>query len=118
MQPETEDFAIELSPYDVQEKRPRSLELFEEYSGRNIDEIIHARREGFENADSVARTKMVREVGKEVEHFRVWLEDTENFEHDVAHFYAVSLKSLLLGLPIGLQIASLFDRILNAHARK
>jgi hypothetical protein len=118
MQPETEDFAIELSPYDVQEKRPRSLELYEEYSGRNIDEIIHARREGFEKADPVARMEMVREVGKEVERFRVWLEDTENFEHDVAHFYAVSLKSLLLGLPVGVQVANLFDAILDAHARK
>lgn len=48
----------------------------------------------------------------EVENFHIWLESARRLEPFAAHYYSVSLKSLLLGLPIGVQVARLFDVIL------
>lgn len=113
MQPETEEFMAEIEAHDVQERRPRSFELFEEYSQRTIADTIRICRENFEKADAKARRELLKEVEREVNDFRAWLEETKNFEPTTAHHYSVSMKSLLLGLPVGVQVAQLFDAILD-----
>jgi hypothetical protein len=58
------------------------------------------------------------EVEREVKNFRAWLEEAKNLERTAAHYYSVSVKSLLLGLPTGVQTARLFGIILDTQARK
>ncbi len=50
MQPKTEEFMAELEAY-IQERRPRSFELYEEYSQRTIADTIRISRENFDKAD-------------------------------------------------------------------
>lgn len=118
MQPEIEEFMTELKAYDTQENHPRSLELYEEYSQRPIADTIRKRRESFGNAGLKVEGELLTEVEREVKNFRAWLEETKNFEPATAHYYSVSLKSLLLGLPIGVQVTRLFDTVLEIKARK
>jgi len=113
MQSKTEEFAVKLEVIDEEKSRPRSFELYEEYSQRSIDETIRTCRDDFENANADARKELLEKAEKEVYAFRFWLEETKNLEPDTAHYYAISLKSLLLGLPMGVQFASLFDIILE-----
>jgi hypothetical protein len=113
MKSETQDFVVELEAYDAHKSCPRSFELYEEYSKRNIADTIRTRRQNFSKADLKAKRKLEANVEKEIESFRVWLRDTKNLEQRAAHYYAVSLKSLFLGLPIGVQVACLFDIMLD-----
>jgi len=118
MQPEIEEFMTELKAYDTQEDHPRSLELYEEYSQGPIADTIGKRRERFDNADLKVEGELLIEVEREVTDFRAWMEETKNLEPATAHYYSVSLKSLLLGLPIGVQVTRLFDAVLEIKARK
>lgn len=113
MQSKNEEFTAELKPYATQKREPRSFGLYEEYSRRNIMETIRTRRDNYEKADLETKRKLEEEVDAEVAGFSIWLEETKNLESVTAHYYAVSLKSLLLGLPIGLKIAQLFSVILD-----
>jgi hypothetical protein len=113
MQSKNEEFTAELEAYDRQKKEPRSFGLYEEYSRRNIMEIIRTRRDNYEKANIETKRKLEAEVEAEVAGFSIWLEETKNLESVTAHYYAVSLKSLLLGLPIGVKIAQLFSVILD-----
>jgi len=113
MQSKTEEFAVKLDVVDEEKSRPRSFELYEEYSQRSINETIRTCRDNFENANVNARKELLERAGREVYAFRFWLEETKNVEPNAAHYIAVSLKSLLLGLPMGVQFASLFDAILE-----
>ena len=118
MQPEIEEVMAELEAYDTQEDHPRSLELYEEYSQGPIADTIRICRERFDNADLKAKGELLTEVKRDVKNFRAWLEETKNLEPATAYYYAVSLKSLLLGLPIGVQVTRLFDTVLETQARK
>jgi hypothetical protein len=113
MQSKNEEFTAELETYDTRKREPRSFGLYEEYSRRNIMETFRTRRDNYEKADVETRRKLEVEVEAEVAGFSIWLEETKNLESSTAHYYAVSLKSLLLGLPIGLKIAQLFSVILD-----
>ena len=113
MQSKNEEFTAELETYDAQKKEPRSFGLYEEYSRRNIMETIRTRRDNYEKADIETKRKLEVEVDAEVVGFSIWLEETKNLESAIAHYYAISLKSLLLGLPIGVKIAQLFSVILD-----
>lgn len=115
MQAETEDFFVELETVNMQRSHPKSFALYEEYSRRNIDETIRARRENFDKADSDAKRRLAKEVEREIKNFLIWLKETKELDHTTAHYYSIGLKSLLLGLPVGAQVASLFDTILNAR---
>lgn len=117
MQSKTEELT-ELESYYTYVQHPRSFELYEEYSQRTILDTIRIRRENFDKADTKTKRELQIEVEKEVRNFRTWLEENKNLEHSTAHYYSTSLKSLLLGLPVGLQVAQLFSIILDAHARK
>jgi len=118
MRSETEEPSAEMEVYPIQEPRLRSFELYEEYSQRPIDNTIRIRRENFDKADLKAKRESVTMVEGEVCDFRVWLEETKNLEPTLAYYYAVSLKSVLLGLSGGVQLARLFDAILDAQSRK
>jgi hypothetical protein len=113
MQSRSEELTAELETYDVQRRGPRSFGLYEEYSRRNIMETIRTRRDNYERANVDTRRKLETEVEAEVAGFSTWLEETKNLESTTAHYCAVSLKSLLLGLPIGVKVAQLFGVILD-----
>jgi len=113
MQPRTEDFSVELEAYDTSKRQPKSFELYEEYSQRDIAETIQTRKDTYEKADLQAKEELETEVEIEVENFHIWLELTKKLKPFAAHYYSVSLKSLLLGLPIGVQVARLFDAVLE-----
>jgi hypothetical protein len=112
------EFIIDLEAYDTENAYPMSFRLYEEYSQRNIAETIRTRRENFEKADLKTQRELVREAESEVESFRVWLKETKGFQPSVARNYSVSLKSLLLGLSVGVRIARLFDIIINAQTKR
>jgi hypothetical protein len=118
MQSQTEEFMAELEVHDFQECHLRILELYEEYSHRNIAKIIRTRRENFDMNDLRTKRELQTEVEREVRNFCTWLEKARNLESTTAHYYSASLKSLLLGLPIGVQVARLFSIILDTQARK
>ena len=113
MESKTQDFWAELEASSIKEHYTRSFELYEEYSKTTIAKRITISTERFEKADADEKRKLVHAVEKEVEAFRAWLEETKDLEPDSARYHAVSLKSLLLGLPTGIQIAQLFNMILD-----
>ena len=113
MQSKNEELTAELATHDTWKREPKSFGLYEEYSRRNIMETIRTRRANYEMADTETKRKLEAEVAGEVAGFSIWLEETKNLESITAHYHAVSLKSLLLGLPIGVKVAQLFSIILD-----
>ena len=113
MQPQAEDLPVEIEAYTVSKKQMKSFELYEEYSQKDIAETIQTRKEAFEKADLEAREELETEAEIEVENFHIWLESIKGIAPIAAHYYSVSLKSLLLGLPIGVHIAQFFDAVLD-----
>jgi len=89
------------------------MRLYELYSSCSIEETVRDRKDRYDKADDENRKKIEKDVNIEVEGFSIWLEETKNLNPLSAHSVAVSLKSLLLGLPIGLSMAKLFDIILS-----
>jgi hypothetical protein len=113
MQSKNEEFVAELKTNDNWNEEPRSLRMYEQYSQRDVMQTIRTRRDKYEKADVKAKRKLETDVEAEVIGFAVWLEETKGLDSSVAHYYAISLKSLLLGLPEGMKIAQLFNLILN-----
>lgn len=114
MQSKKEEFMAEIEAYG-EETYPKSFGLYEEYSRKNIAETIRTRRESFAKANINERRDMAAEVEGEVKSFCSWLEETKGLQPSVARYCSVGLKSLLLGLPMGVQIACLFGEILNVQ---
>jgi hypothetical protein len=110
-------FIVNLEACETEDTYPLSFGLYEEYSQRNIAETIRTRRENFGRADLKGKRELVAEAENEVESFRVWLQEIKGFQTSVACNCSMSLKSLLIGLPVGVQIAKLFDIIVNAQTR-
>ena len=113
MESKTEDFQAEFKAYVPAERKLKGFELYEEYSQRDIVETIQGRRDAYVKADPHARDELGTEVEIEVENFQIWLELVKKFAPPVAYYYSVSLKSLLLGLPLGVTVAQLFDVVLE-----
>jgi len=113
MQTKTEEFTAQIKTQETPKAQPRVFALYEEYSQKPIAETIKTRRDVYEKADTPTRREIETEVEIEVENFHIWLELKKNFEPFAAHYYSVSLKSLLLGLSVGLQIAQFFDSVLE-----
>lgn len=118
MQSRTDEFLATLDIRDIEERYPRSFELYGEYSQASIAETIRARKESFEKADLKTVRRMIMEAEKEVTGFCAWLEETKDFEHATAHYYSASLKSILIGLPAGVQVAQLFDAVFEKQIGK
>lgn len=72
----------------------------------------------FEEADVSTTRVMIKEAEKEISGFCTWLEQTKHFEHETAHYYSTSLKCILVGLPAGVQVAQLFDAVLEKKTEK
>jgi len=117
MQSKHRNFIAEIEAYDIEEGLPRSFELYEEYSQETIASTIRRRSENFEKIGLTTR-RQLSEVEREVKSFRTWLEEAKNLDRLIAYYTAASLKSLLLGLPIGFQVAQLFSTILDKQDRK
>jgi hypothetical protein len=113
MQSKNQGLTAELATHDTWKREPKSFGLYEEYSRRNILDTIRTRRAIYEMASTETKRKLEADVVGEVAGFSIWLEETRNLESTTAHYYAVSLKSLLLGLPIGVNVAQLFSNILD-----
>ncbi|MEM2118898.1 MAG: hypothetical protein QW840_02110 [Candidatus Bathyarchaeia archaeon] len=117
MESEIRDFAVELEA-EVSEPSLKSFRLYEEFSGKSIAEIVRLRAEKFGKSDDAERKQQRIRVEQEIVDFRNWLMKVKGLEERNAHYYAVSLKSLLLGMPFGIAIASLFSRILDRDNRQ
>ena len=114
MQSKTEKLSVELEAIETDgSRKPESFRLYEEYSQEDIVETIRVRKDTFEKTEPQAMEELETEVGIEVENFHIWLETVKRLEPFEAHYYSVSLKSLLLGIPIGVQVAQLFDKVLS-----
>ena len=113
MESETEPFRVEVEADVPLKRKLKSFDFFEEYSQRSIAETIQVRRDAFEKADVLAREEFETEAEIDVENFHIWLELVKKLPSFAAHYYSISLKSLLVGLPNGVQIAQLFDIVLE-----
>jgi len=109
MQSKTEEFPTTFEEIETRRARPKNCELYEEFSQRNISETIQLRQTEYEKADPEMRKKLIIAVEEEIGDFETWLSEIKNLEPTIAHFYAVSLKSLLTGFAFGMQVAELFD---------
>jgi hypothetical protein len=98
-------------------RTPLSFTLYEEYSGRSLVVTIRTRRSDYDRATLERRRQLEGEVEAEVKRFCKWLELTKGLEPDAAHYRAVSLKSVLLGLPTGVEIAQLFSIVLDNRSQ-
>jgi|SRR5271157_2201402 len=95
------------------ESIPRNFILYQEYSKNRIAEIIRARRSLYELASLEKKRELERKVEVEVNDFCEWMVGKKGIERNMAHYYAISVKSLLLGLPSGAQMAQLFNIVLD-----
>jgi len=118
MQLETEEFLAELEACDVEEYYPRSFELYEEYSQQTMTDTIKTCRKTFEKADKSIRRELLIDVGREIKSFHIWLEEFKNLQPTFAHYYSISIKGVLLGLPMGIQLAQAFSVILDTQIKK
>ena len=112
MQSRIDGVASELRVVEAR-RTPLSFRLYEEYSGRSMVETIRTRRSDYDRATLERRRQLEGEVEAEVKRFCKWLEEKKRLKPDVAHYRAVSLKSVLLGLPTGVEIAQLFSIVLD-----
>jgi hypothetical protein len=113
MQPKTGEFLSEPLTLETQEKTPKTFKLYEEYSQRDIFETVKTRRSKYEKATRERRKELEGEVEVEVKNFCRWLVESKKLEPSTAHYYAIALKGLLLGLPTGVQVAQLFNTVLD-----
>ena len=113
MQSQTRELLIELQDLETRKRTPTSFALYEENSRSRIAETIRRRISDYEKATPKRRRELEEEVETEINNFHRWLQEAKNLEPNAAHYSAISLKSLLLGLPIGLQIAQLFSLVLD-----
>lgn len=116
MQSKTEKLPVELEVHEMDDaKKLKAFKLYEEYSRKDIAETVRIRKDTYEKTEPQVKEELVTEVEIEVENFHIWLEVVKKLEPFEAHYYSVSLKSLLLGVPIGVQVAQLFDEVLNRN---
>ncbi len=112
MQPQTGELP-EPVRFETKTKPPKTFTLYEEYSQRDIFSTIKTRRLEYEKATQERRKELEDEVEVEVKNFRSWFIESKKLEPSTAHYDAIALKSLLLGLPTGVQVAQLFNTVLD-----
>ena len=116
MQSRTEEFPTTLEEINTRRARPKNSELYEEFSQCSISETIQLRQAEYGKADSEMRKKLIMAAEEEIRDFTIWLSEIKSLEPTIVHFYAVSLKSLLIGFEFGVQVAQLFDAVLSKMA--
>lgn len=114
MQPQIHKFIPVLDECHIRKAYLKGLELYEEFSGRNIIETIKERRLGFDGVGP----QVTRQVEAEVMAFCSWLKDVKDIPSKTAHYYSISLKSLLAGLPQGVAVGLLFGIVLDTETKK
>ena len=113
MQPQTGELTPEPITLETQKRTPKTFLMYEEYSQTDILMTVRTRRLEYEKATLEKRRELEEKVEAEVNDFRSWLEQTKNLEPSTARYSAIALKSILLGLPTGPQIAQLFSIVLD-----
>ena len=98
--------------------RPEACKLYEEYSARKIEETVEMNQRRFANADSNTLPELLSSVETEVINFSLWLEETKGFDPSYCYYSSISLKALLIGIPVGAQIVELFDFVLQQVEKK
>lgn len=114
MQSQIQQFLAAKDQGQIRSGYLRAFELFQEFSEKSILETIKERRADFDGHRSEIREKAEREVTI----FYNWLIHTKNISSKTAYYYAVSLKSLLAGLPTGVATGLLFSIILDTQTKK
>jgi hypothetical protein len=113
MQPQTGGLKPELVTLETLKKTPKTFVLYEEYSQSDILNTIRTRRSEYEKATQERRKELEDDVEVEVKKYNGWLSNSKRVEPSTAYYYSIALKSLLLGLPTGVQVAQLFNTILD-----
>ncbi len=116
MQSRTEEFSAIFEQNENRKPRAKNCELYEEFSRSSIADTIRLRRTEYGKADAVSRKEMTMAADEEIRDFALWLSRTKNIEPTLAHYYAISLKSLLIGFEFGEHLAQLFEEVLNRIA--
>lgn len=78
----------------------RALEIFEEYTGQTISEIIKQRREDFRSDDITLR----RRLDRKVEQFYVWLINERGMKPNTAYAYVTGIKSIMSFYDVNLKL--------------
>lgn len=115
MEEQAEEIVSEMKESRLR-KKPVSFTLYEEYSQTSMSETFTKRKNRYEKATCEERNRLEKQVEIEIATFRKWLETTKSLKGNESYYCALSLKSLLLGLPIGIQIAQLFNMVLGIRS--
>ena len=95
------------------DKLPSVFKFYEEYSKSNIFETVRTRRAEYDRATLERKIELQTKVEEEVQSFYLWLKNSKHLEPSMARYSSIALKSVLLGLPTGEQIAQLFSIVLD-----
>ncbi len=111
MESKTQAFFVELEA--KRDRTPRSFQLYEEFNHKTIAEILRSRTRDYSKLTSREKLDLEYNIERELESFKTWLENNKNLDPNSAYYCSISLKSMLLGLPVGAQIAQLFDSLIE-----
>lgn len=97
----------------VGKKHLTGLELYVMFRAKSVGEVLGTRQQDFAEASGEEKTAMIEDVKNEIAAFCFWLIETKDFDAGTAHYYSMSVKSQLLGLPAADSFAELFNLILR-----
>jgi hypothetical protein len=107
------DFGVKIESGNTRKEFLNSLELYEEYKQKNVTMTINMRQEDFSRISYSDKRKLEEQVDQELHGFCVWLVEKKDLDDETARYCSISVKSLILGIPAGEQIAQLFDLTMN-----
>jgi len=118
MPPETTGCLHRFETCDTDSVSLHGFRLFEEFSGEAIDKTISRSRKAFEKADSATKRHSVERVEADLSNFFHWLVESRGLNRFLARYYAISLKSTLLGLTTGVEVGLFFGIILKSKPKE
>jgi hypothetical protein len=107
------DFGLEIETGNSRKRHLNSLELYEEFKHKDVSGTTCIRQKNFSRAGCAEKRKLEVQVDNETRRFRSWLVETKNLDDEIARYCSLSIRSLILGMPMGEQIAQFFDLIIN-----
>lgn len=107
------DFGVEIETGGSRKRHLDSLELYEEFKHKDVSGIICLGQKNFSRASCAEKRKLEVQVDNETKSFRSWLVETKNLDDEIARYCSLSIKSLILGMSMGEQIAQFFDLVIN-----
>ena len=109
MQPEIDELSGTLSEFMLQSSSLKVFDLYEEFSKNSIEKAIKecSMEYRFDNqkGDELLKDR--------IHDFYKWLKEIKGFTKEIAHYYSVSVKGILAGIPSGLEMALLFNVIIE-----